>query len=304
MRSLTILRVNCNRMQTLEFAGLGTQWTVIVDDEQFSDHAKGAILGFVRTFEDRFSRFLLSSETNAFRHALPGTYEISEEFADLLRMADRLRVLTGGVYDPAVGGLLEHCGYRAAALGELPTVSPQDFVIHQWSLQENALLIIAGPIVFDLGGMGKGYCIDVVGKILKEHGYRYFLVDGGGDILATEKRDGSAWRIAIEYPGKPDTAAGVVELRHQGLAVSDSYRRRFGKWHHLMDAQAKRSVDSLVGCAAVASTAWAADCMTSGLFFAKPEQFPDVAREFSARYMVFRNDGTAIVSSDWSGAIF
>jgi hypothetical protein len=101
-----------------------------------------------------------------------------------------------------------------------------------------------------------------------------------------------------------DVAAGVVELCNQGLAVSDSFRRRFGKWHHLVDMGARKSIETIVGCAAVAPDAWAADCMTSGLFFAPPEQYLALAHSLAATYLVFRADGQTIVSPDWIGELY
>lgn len=287
-------------MQEFTFLALGTTWSVVVDDTVFSDQAKQSILDLVQGFEKRFSRFLPDSEVNAFRTATAGDYPLSHEFLRLLVVADRLRVLTLGAYDPAVAGLLEEAGYGAqSGLDVLETKKS----LPQWSLHSERLTI-DGPVAFDFGGMGKGYCIDRVADILKSFGYDYFVVEGGGDMVATCKKDGSPWRVAVEYPGKPDLAASLVELSHQGLAVSDSFRRRFGKWHHLISAQERVPIEHIIGCTAVARDAWAADSMTSGLFFGPTESYPVLAEEFSAEYLVFQKDGTVTVSGKWPGELF
>src|SRR3989344_2486826 len=152
---------------------------------------------------------------------------------------------------------------RALSRVPRPTLSEMPM----WTLAAQTLTL-DGPAVFDIGGMGKGYCIDRVADIIRSYGHEHFLVDGGGDIFATTKAGGAPWRIAIEYPGKPDMAAGLVDLKDQGLAVSDGFRRRWGKWHHIVDPKSKKSVERVAGAAAVASSAWDADCATSALFFA------------------------------------
>ena len=91
-----------------------------------------------------------------------------------------------------------------------------EFVLPKWELR-GQVLWLDGPVVFDLGGMGEGYCIDRVADILETSGYAHYLVDGGGDIYATTKRDGGEWRVALEYPGKADTAAGMVLLKNEGV---------------------------------------------------------------------------------------
>ena len=288
-------------MEEFTFTGLGTKWSVAVDGKQLEDRVRKAVVEYVQDFENRFSRFLPHSEVNAFREASAGEYMLSQEFSLLLARADRLRVLTAGAYDPAVASVLEEAGYGAQH-GLAPLKKNEKSRVSSWSLAGDKLTI-GGPMAFDLGGIGKGYCIDRVAEIVKNAGYEYYLVDGGGDMAGATKADGSAWRVAVEYPGKPDMAASVVNLKHQGIAVSDVFRRRFGKWHHLIDIQEKKPVEKVIGCVAVAQDAWSADCMTSGLFFTPLRNYPALAEEFRASYLVFQSDGTAIVGPDWSGEL-
>lgn len=288
-------------METFSFSGLGTGWSVSIDGDTLRSEIKRDILAYTENFEKRFSRFLPRSEVNAFRESEAGEYELSSDFSYLLRTADRLRLLTDGKYDPAVASILEDAGYGSTEK-LAPLEKKEGTVVPRWSLSEN-ILRIDGPIAFDFGGIGKGYCIDGVAAILRDAGYEYFLVEGGGDMVATTKADGNPFRIAIEYPGKPDTAASMVDLANQGIAVSDIFRRRFGTWHHLIDAQEKKPIENIIGSTAVARDAFSADCMTSGLFFAPDRNYPLLADAFGSAYMVFRKDGTAQVSADWKGEL-
>ena len=139
-------------MQTFAFPALGTKWSILIDHDAFPSVHHQAILEAVASFENRFSRFLPKSEVNQFRESPAGTYMVSKEFALLLTQADRLRVLTGGIYDPAVGGLLEHAGYD-------PTYRMQSdqeverYQLPKWQLSGTELTL-GGPVVFDLGGIG------------------------------------------------------------------------------------------------------------------------------------------------------
>lgn len=288
-------------MEDFSFTGLGTKWSLHVDTELFQDELKHSLLCYVEDFENRFSRFLPQSEVNAFRESSAGEYTISQEFLQLLIVADRLRILTNDIYDPAVATLLENAGYGAKE-NIRPLAGRGNTHLPVWSLSGNKL-VIDGPIAFDLGGIGKGYCIDRVAEIVRSFGCEYFLVDGGGDMVATTKADGRPWRVAVEYPGKPDMAASIVNLSNQGLAVSDSFRRRWGKWHHLIDAQKKEPIEQVVGCVALAENAWVADCMTSGLFFASADEYAFLVREFKAEYLVFQSDGTTLISANWPGEL-
>jgi len=289
-------------MEEFIFKAIGTSWSINVDDTTLSNEDKQTVLDYVSKFEIRFSRFLLSSEVNEFIDKAAGSYEISEEFAVLLKMADRLRWLTNGVYDPAAGELLEKAGYDSDYTLKT-SADTKNFSLPHWSLKERELTI-DGPIHLDLGGIGKGYCIDRVSDLLKELGYQNFLVDAGGDMFGTSKADGSPWNIAIQQPGHPNIAAGITPLYNQALAVSDSFRRRWGNWHHIVDAQNNRPADNIVGAAAISPSAWYADCMTSVLFLAPPEKYPLAAHELEANYLIFDTDKTCIRGPNWTGKLF
>ena len=289
-------------MEDFVFQGLGTHWNTTADGETLKDDVKTAILEYVQDFESRFSRFLLDSENNAFRNVQAGEYIVSEEFSQLLAIADQLRILTDGVYDPGVGMLLESAGYGAQD-SKAVIKSVEEFTLPTWSLKERTLTL-DGPVVFDFGGFGKGYCIDQVSKILKHFGYEHFIVNGGGDMFGTTKKDGSPWKIAIEYPGKKDMALGTVMLENQGIAVSDSFRRQWGRWHHLVNPQEKETVKNVVGGVAVADSALNADCMTSALFFSAPANYSSASKMYNAQYLLVQGDGLTKVSSLWRGELF
>jgi len=287
-------------MEEFAFTGLGTKWFVRVDGSCITEETKKDILHFVDHFEKRFSRFLRESEVNAFRTSRRGFYPVSSDLFVLLKQADILRTLTKGKYNPVVASFLEEIGYGSKH--NLPHLNRTADDIPQWILKHQ-MLFIDGPIAFDFGGIGKGYCIDKITHLLRQSGYKHFLVDGGGDMFATTKADGSAFLVAIEYPGKPDMAVSIVQLANQGLAMSDGFRRRFGKWNHLIDMESYTAVEKIIGCAGLADTAFMADSMTSGIFFAPEEQYSLLEESLKARYMVFKNDATMTMSTSWPGEI-
>ena len=102
-------------------------------------------------------------------------------------------------------------------------------------------------------------------------------------------------------PGKADTAAGMVLLKNEGFAVSDTFRRRWGGWHHIVHPYLRAPIETILGVAAVAPTAWDADCATSALFFAEPGEYAAVAKSLGASYLVFRPDGSTLVSAGLGG---
>lgn len=289
-------------MQTYRFESMGTGWSIAIDHDQVPQSLWTQLHETSREFDHRFSRFIADSEVSQFRQAAAGTYQVSPLLAELLTQADQLRSLTSGKFDPAIGGLLEKAGYD-------PTYSfkPQNetdtFSLPRWSIEGQALTI-DGPVVLDLGGTGKGFWIDQLAQQLRTAGFESFIVDGGGDMMATHKRDGSAWRVALEWPGEADRAIGVVELQNQGLAVSDVFKRRWGNWHHLVDVAHQQPVQRVAWAAAVSPSACLADCMTSVLTLCSAAIYATAAQQFSAQYLVISSDNQLHVSPNWTGELF
>lgn len=289
-------------MEQCIFSALGTRWVVHSDDKPITSEHAEVIFSLVRDFEQRFSRFIPQSEVNAFRDARPGSYPISPLFAELLTRSHKMRELSDGRFDPAVGALLEAAGYDSSYRFS-PTANTATFSLPRWQIQGETL-ILDGPVSFDVGGIGKGYCIDLVSRKMSAMGYPYHIVEAGGDMVVTTKVDGSEYHAAIEWPGKPDMAVGVVSLRNRALAVSDRFRRSWGQWHHIVNPLERVPIQHVVGAVAVAHCAWDADCVTSLLFLASPHQLSSIAITFQADYLVFRADQTVHVSANWPGELF
>lgn len=293
-------------MRTLEFEALGTGWAICLDleNQTFPEKLYQEILAEINQFDQTCSRFIPTSEANAFRTKPAGTYVVSPVMAELLQAANKLRDLTQGAFDPAIAELLEKAGYNAEyAFNQAPATYDVEWQLPQWSITGQELTIF-GPVVFDIGGIGKGYWIDQISHFLLAHDYPHHLVDGGGDMMATTKRSGEGWQIALEWPGKTDTALGTLTLKNQGFAASDTFRRRWKTWHHLIHAQTKLPIQTVAGCFAVAPTAFSADQLTSALCFSPPDRYPRVAAILNGEYVVLDAENRLKVSPQWPGELF
>lgn len=290
-----------------DFEAMGTVWHVQIEDffEKDVPAVWQTIENETAKFERRFSRFIPDSEACQFRVAKPGTYPVSKTFLQLLQYGDRLRKISGGVFDPAVGMLLEALGYDSQYSFKKDTQKVTDWKMPAWSIsQTTSSITIDGPVVFDVGGYGKGYWIDQLAGILLGRGYSYFLIDGGADMFATTKADGSGFQIALRWPGKDATAVGKIELKNAGFAASDRVERNWGESHHIVDANTKNSVEELLGAYAVAKDATTADSMTSLLMLGKPEEYPMYSSRLEAQYLVLSESDSVKISSDWPGEVF
>lgn len=289
------------------FEALGTVWGLLIDSPDFSDEHFLEIKNRASQFENEFSRFIQSSQANAFINKPAGKYQVSSVMEELLTAAQNLKGLTEGGFDPVVSSLLSEVGYGKQFLksSHYSEIEKNDSLksFPKWSIKGN-ILTTDGPIQFDFGGIGKGYFIDKVSEFLLEKGYSYHLVEGGGDMVATTKSDGQGWRIALEYPGRKDEAIGTLMLQNQAFAGSDSFKRKWGAWHHLINARTRRPVEEIKACMVTAPSAFKADQFTSAIFFSLTKDYQKAKEEFLGSYFILFSEGTYCISDNWTGKFF
>jgi FAD:protein FMN transferase len=117
---------------------------------------------------------------------------------ELLRLARRVHRLSDGIFDPCVPG-------RPGRLSDL-TLSPPG-TSPPWVRTQV-------PLALDLGGIAKGYAIDIAIEALRSAGCRSGLVNAGGDLRVY----GRSEPVMLRYS---DGTCAPVTLTDQALAVSD-----------------------------------------------------------------------------------
>lgn len=106
-------------------------------------------------------------------------------------------------------------------------------------LENNTVFCKNSSVQLDFGGYAKGYALDRAISFLRRHELAGALVNIGGNIMATGKKQAQPWHVGIQHPRKPRSIA-LLPL-HDGEAISTSgdYERYFmlnGKrYSHLID---------------------------------------------------------------------
>jgi len=228
----------------LTFRCFNTDVQVQAADWRWS-HLLPAVEAFFHRFEARFSRFRPDSELSRFNRRDVDSVQVSEAMLDILAECVRLYALTRGVFNPLILERLESAGYDAsferlgegAPAGMVEAAPAPDLgaLVLDWGRREARL---PAGLRLDLGGIGKGFAVDVAASMLAQAGD--FLVDAGGDIYAGGSAPGGGpWRIEVADPLAPDGCIEVVELSDAAIASSWTTRRRWptrhGFAHHLID---------------------------------------------------------------------
>jgi thiamine biosynthesis lipoprotein len=103
------------------------------------------------------------------------------------------------------------------------------------------VLTYADPeVALDLGGIAKGYAVDLAIAALRTAGIRDAVVNAGGDLYAMGRSaDGDAWRVGVRSPVNPARIEREITVSDEAVATSGDYFQGFEyqgrRYHHIFD---------------------------------------------------------------------
>ena len=223
-----------------------------------------------------------SELSNLNRQADRNPVKVSPETFEVLEEAQRISDLSSGAFDVTVGPLVEL--WRHAADINTPPSEAEITEAKAKVGRQNLVLDPTHQTVFfkkagmklDLGGIAKGYAIDLSIAALKQNGALGGMVDIGGDIRCFGKppQRRKTWHIGLQDPGKadrPNINQSRLELNitDQAVATSGNYRR-FSlidgqKINHIIEPHQGYSSMALASVTIIADTAITADALATAV---------------------------------------
>lgn len=189
---------------------MGTEFTIRVwaEEGQVGDLTlfTGKAFAKVAELNRALSDYLPESEINQLAKAPPNVpFPVKEDLFTLFVIAGKLTANSGGAFDVTAGPLI-----RLWRLSRKNRTLPTPEQIASAKARTGFHHLVLDPVnhtitkkidgmLFDLGGIAKGYAADAVLTILREGGFSQALVAASGDIVVGDPPPGEAgWRIGIE----------------------------------------------------------------------------------------------------------
>jgi thiamine biosynthesis lipoprotein len=143
---------------------------------------------------------------------------------------------TDGYFDPSVGALVNAWGF-----------GPEKPINNLSSQQVDSIMTFTGfdkvrvtaerkviknhpSLTVDFNSLGKGYAIDLIGKMFDEKGIKNYIIEVGGEILTKGKNTHKVkkWTVAIDSPVQDSDERQYIELitlENKAMATSGNYRK-------------------------------------------------------------------------------
>lgn len=217
------------------------------------------------------------------------TVPISKELESFLTETKKLVFLSNGLFDPTIEPL-QRLWKKYLKTNSIPS---------EIEIQEKMQMVGFDKIHFengtfykdfdetslDLGGIAKGYAVDLLASRLNDLGYKNTFIEWGGEIKATGRHpDNRPWHIFISrfQNTSPEDAIAHIELENEAIATSGDYLQNWTveknkNYFHIVNPKtgylAEIKENSIASASVIAKSCLVADALaTTLMLFDEPQE--------------------------------
>lgn len=207
---------------TVSFAAMGTDVDVVVTSAKQSDAAVAYAKNRIESLEQRWSRFIDTSEVSTVNQNIGRLVKVSNETLELAKLALAAMDATDGVFNPFVRADL--AGYKQN-FADIPKDVDTELVPAEGNLEISedlsSLQLTHGRI--DFGGIGKGFAADLVAEELQQYEPEQVIVNIGGDMRVITNHTSSSTPIELDLGSE---TIGIT-IKQGAVATSSILKRRW-----------------------------------------------------------------------------
>lgn len=274
-----------NNYKTFDGFAEGTTFHIVYENSTDQD-LESQIVDLLNEFDNSMSIYNPSSLVSLINNG-ENNVEVDPWMEECLKLSNQISQSSEGLFDITLRPLISAYGFGGEDGPRVLTQTEIDSMLQyvgyqKIKLEGNRLVKQDSRIELDFNAIAKGYSVDLVGKLLYEHGVKNYLVEIGGEVICRGKNPkGMPWLIGIDNPTEGNFVPGQdlkirLEISDSALATSGNYRKfayneNGEKVVHTIDPRTGRSVThNLLSATIIAPTCAVADgyataCMVAGL---------------------------------------
>jgi len=269
---IPFIKTGCDLIKGIhrfEHKAMATMFEVLIhhDDAGYARQAAWEAFDELDRIEAVLSRFIENSDISRINN-LPANQPLQIGLAtfECLQLCSRVYSETDGAFDVTVGYLMD-CWLNddktiASPSREDVNQARQHTGLHFITLDEDrhTLSLLNSPIRIDFGGVGKGYAVDQMAKLLREWSIDSALIHGGcSSVLALDPPPGrKGWPLTLSSPSDRKKILASLDLHNRALSGSG-----LQKGPHILNPRTGRPVEGKHAAWACTTDAATADALST-----------------------------------------
>ena len=250
-------------------------------DLSVATQAAEEVLRVMEYVNETMSPYLEYSElARVNREAAERPIKISTELFGVVADSLRYSQLTDGAFDITFASVGYLYDYRKAIR---PNQTQLDKAIsnvnfrHVMLEEESSSISFAQPGVrIDLGGIAKGFAVDLAIERARAMGVKHILVSAGGDSRILGDHQGRPWVIGVRHPMDKKQVIAKIPLTNEALSTSGDYERYFDedgvRYHHIIDPKDGDSARLVHSVTILGPRATDTDALSTSVFVLGPKK--------------------------------
>jgi thiamine biosynthesis lipoprotein len=212
------------------------------------------------------------SVLSSLNRAIPGQWiDVGPETCRVLSVAKEISGISEGAFDPTILPLVEVWGFRGgevtvpdSSLLEV-TLGRVNHELLEVDVDTGRARLVGKEMAVDLGGIAKGYALDIAAEAMTQEGAAGGMLDLGGNLLVFG--EGPQRQVGIADPTDPSAILATIPLADESVATSGQYERNLEiqgqKYGHILDPRSGWPVQGGVSVTVVAKEAMIADALAT-----------------------------------------
>lgn len=248
---------------------MGTTYQITYLDPE-GRNFKSSVDSLLEVFNQSLSTYIPDSEISRFNREDSLVFELPY-FPQVLNASKELYQKTGGAFDPTVGPLVNVWGFGPGGPELKDSVDIQNLLskvgFEKVQFNDTQVKKQVDGIYLDFSAIAKGQGVDVVAQFLGSRGLQNYLVEIGGELVASGVNDkGEIWKVGVNRPDENSSSSdlySIIALDNKAMATSGNYRnfyvRDSVKISHTIDPKTGFPVRHNL----LSATVLGPDCMTA-----------------------------------------
>jgi thiamine biosynthesis lipoprotein len=279
---------------------MGTLISIDVDDQNLSD----TVFNLFTELDNRLSTYKNDSEISRLNREY--ALNASNITRKILERSLEMNHISDGAFDVTIGSLTHGAyrfGYDDAFLPSKELLQKSEKLVGSYRIRiaGNDVKILPGTII-DLGGIGKGYAVDLAIDELQKNGVSKAIVAASGDIGCLGE-----CKVEIQDPFHPNTYIATIKSTLPRFAVSTSgnYERYIKNKsnNHLLDPKTGQPEQKYASVTLIdKGDNTRIDALATAVSVMKENKAIAMLKKLNIGYVLIQNNGT-IIKSDMPNGV-
>ncbi len=225
-------------------------------------------------------------------------FQCGELLWDILMKARFFHSMSGGAFDISVAPLMQLWGFHRKS-NSMPGKEDVDEVLQMVGLDKvvfdedrRAVRFTVEGMKLDLGGIAKGYAVQLAAETLSSQGIRSGLVNLAGNVRCLEipPPGKNAYAVGIKHPISKGALCAALQFNALSVATSGNYEKYVvlngRRLTHIVNPLTGFPVEGMLSVTVVTPDAGDADALSTAVFVAGPEFARKAAQDLPGTHIL------------------